>query len=132
MTVYIASYFNTKERLLPYRDQLQKMGYVVASRWLTEPENKTVSATLAGYDEDYLRAVAARDLEDILTSEIFILDTLDVTERGGREVEFGVALRSEKRIYLVGPKRNVFHRLIPEALCFNTWEELLADFARRF
>ena len=120
--IYIASFFDTRSRLYPHRDRLIALGYPVIARWLDEP----VTATYAASTEDYLRGCAVRDIKDIEHSSWFVLDTLDETPRGGREVELGVALmlRSLRgrgmRIMAIGPYRNVFHRLTDAH--YDTWE----------
>ena len=118
--IYIASFFDTRSRLYPHRDRLIALGYPVIARWLDEP----VTATYAASTEGYLRGCAVRDLEDIEHASWFVIDTLDETPRGGREVELGVALSLQQkwdmRIIVIGPYRNVFHRLADAH--YDTWE----------
>jgi hypothetical protein len=75
--------------------------------------------------ETFYRKLALKDLAEIKSADLLICDTLDVTPRGGREVEFGLALGAfqSKLIWVVGPLRNVFHRLADEH--FETWDEVL-------
>lgn len=121
--LYLASFFDTRERLYPIRDQLQTFGYEVTSRWLDE----VPGAAFATSSAEYLRACAVRGLEDIKRSNGFILDTFDTSPRGGQEVEWGLALsRMEMQRFVVGPIRNVFHHLAQQR--FETWEEALAWF----
>lgn len=123
--IYLASFFDTRERLSPIRDSLRGMGHEVTSRWLDEASDVTVETSNAVYR----RACAIRGLEDIKRSNVFILDTLDSAPRGGREVEWGVALtRLEMQRFIVGPLRNVFHSLASHR--FEAWEEALGWFQR--
>lgn len=118
--IYIAGFFDTRERLLPIRDKIREMGHEVLSSWLDEKSNPTGELTpeLAG-------SYAIRDLMEIRQSNLIIVDTLDVTSRGGREVEYGYSLNNVFRMdsWVVGPKRNIFHYLANKH--FNTWEEAL-------
>lgn len=122
MKVYIGSFFDTRERLLPYRDQLFKLGHDVVSTWL----NETKKMPEMGHDE-FWKKLAVKDLAEIQSADLFILDTLDITPRGGREVEIGYALAGHQNrlIYLVGPVRNVFHTLADRR--FDTWDECMAS-----
>ena len=76
-------------------------------------------------EETFFRKLALRDLAEIRSADLIIVDTFDVTERGGREVEFGFALGRFQGIetWIVGPMRNVFHRLAD--LVFDDWAQAL-------
>lgn len=117
MKVYLASFFNTRSRLLPIRTRLQEMGYEVTSTWLDEPEGSTDKPSL-----EASQAFAHRDLTQIADSNLLILDTFDETLRGGREVEYGFAMALGIPTVVVGPRRNVFHFLTYQ---FSSWEEAL-------
>lgn len=45
--------------------------------------------------------------------------------RGGRHVEFGMALALAKRCIVIGPRENVFH-LLPQVEQYDSWEQYLA------
>lgn len=45
--------------------------------------------------------------------------------RGGRHVEYGVAVANDLPVLIVGPRENVFHCL-PATPAFPTWAEALA------
>jgi hypothetical protein len=120
MKVYVASFFDTRVRIRPYADALWHKGYQVVSTWLNEvakPENIT--------QEEFWKKLAVKDLTEVKEAELLILDTLDVTPRGGREVEFGFALGAfqNKAVYLVGPVRNIFHTLVDRK--FESWDALI-------
>lgn len=64
------------------------------------------------------------DLEDLRAADTVISFTDEKGGgKGGRHVEFGVALALEKRLILVGPRENVFHTL-PEIEHYPTWRSL--------
>ena len=122
MKCYIASFFDTRARIKPHADALWAKGHEITSSWLQEvarPEGMT--------REEFWKKLAIKDLAEINAADLLILDTFDVTPRGGREVELGFALGrfQTKSIYLVGPVRNVFHTLVDRH--YDTWDALLAD-----
>jgi hypothetical protein len=118
--VYVAGFFDSQARLKETALRLADLGYEITSTWLDEVPTPDP-------DEHYLNMCAIRDLEDIKRSDAVILDTQDINPRGGREVEWGVALTRMIPRYIVGPSRNVFHRLA--TLHFTTWESALDHFA---
>ena len=121
MKIYIASFYDTRDRLRPICGLLEEMGHQVTSRWIFLQENdKTVN-------EEDLASYAQRDIDDIVIADMIICDTIDETPRGGREVELGYAMAIKKKAVTVGPKRNVFHRLIPN---FRDWPSLLLVLTR--
>ena len=123
MKVYIASFYDTRKRLYPYRDALEAAGHSLTSRWLNQhAEEEAPQRT-----EQHRIARALQDLSDVRSSELLILDTFDITPRGGREFEMGIAIAYGIPVVLVGPMRNVFHRLAWRH--FETWEETL-DFLK--
>lgn len=127
MRIYIAGRFEAQKRLRTARHELQNLGQEVVSSWLDEaPGMPPVKAE-------------RRDLEDLYKSHLIILDTFDEDDRGGREVEWGVALGLRcyggfgdggdflPYLWLVGPKRNIFHELADRH--FSTWQDCY-DFIR--
>jgi hypothetical protein len=93
----------------------------VVSSWLDEIAIPQGMATAT-----FWRKLAIKDLAEIKSAELFILDTTVMDARGGREVELGVALGAfqGKQIWIVGPTINVFHTLADRQ--FNDWREVLA------
>lgn len=122
MRVYVAAFFDDRERIRQEALKLWDKGYDVISSWLNEvskPEHMS--------KEDFWKKLALKDIAEVKSSNLIILDTLEETPRGGREVEFGFGLaqHQDKSIYLVGPVRNVFHTLADRR--YATWKELLKD-----
>jgi hypothetical protein len=54
-----------------------------------------------------------------------------VLATGGRHVEFGLALAHGKRVFVVGPRENVFHYLLPDSQIFATWNKAFATIRRQ-
>lgn len=126
--LYIASKFSSRHRLRPIKFKLKQLGFDVLSDWI---DNNPLDDTLGGdYDSignhpDASHDIAARDLIQVMSCDIFIIDTQDISATGGRECELGMALLAvTPYIFRVGPIRNVFHahRSITP---YKTWEELL-------
>ena len=117
MNVYLAGAFESQARLKLMRDRVQSLGHVVVGTWLDE-----TGAFPPTPEEAY--AYAIRDLGEVRTCDVLILDTFDTNERGGREFEAGVAFNggAKRGVLRVGPSRNVFHELLG---AYETWEELL-------
>lgn len=96
------------------------MGHEVVSTWLDEvgrPPNITSA--------EFHRKLALKDITEICAADLLILCTKPKSERGGKEVEFGVALQHfhKKLVWIVGPARNVFHQLADRQ--FRSWKECL-------
>lgn len=125
--IYIAGKFTSQARLRGERTRLQGSGFVVRASWLDE------TATDYNAPLELKMENASRDCDEVGACTTFVLDTLDVSETGGREVELGMALqRGNVTIFRVGPPRNVFHYLIPDGWTFPDWETFhqnLAEFS---
>ena len=128
LKVYIASKFSSRHRMRPIKFKLRQMGFEVLSDWI---DNNPLDETIGGdYDSignhpDASHDIAERDRNQVLECNIFIIDTQDVSQTGGRECELGMALMASKPyIFRVGPIRNVFHAH-KAVRVFKSWEELL-------
>lgn len=141
MRIYLAARYSRRLELCGYREQLRTLGHEVQSRWLDGGHQISDSGTPIGdYGEKIveeggansaaLRAKFARDdWEDVTSAEVVISFTepaRSAASRGGRHVEFGIALFSEARCIVVGYRENIFHWL-PQVEFFGTWEQCLAE-----
>jgi hypothetical protein len=134
-SVYLAARYTRKEEMRDYRDQLHVRGITVTSSWLDEPEPANV--TLKKVSKKKRRRYAGRDVEDIGRARaiVFFSEQGD-TPRGGRHVEFGIAVairlaqsvctpKSELyRIIVIGQEENIFHYL-PFVEVYPSWEDFL-------
>jgi len=74
-------------------------------------------------------------VEDVIRADCILCFTEEPTEhvswaaRGGRHVEFGVALAMGKRLCVVGPRENIFHHL-PRVEQFRSLDDFVAQTAR--
>lgn len=112
--IYIAGRFEAAPRLRPYRDRLRKLGVQVSSTWLEER---------VGADP---REMAKKDVREVRACTGLLLDTFDEDDRGGREVEFGLALALDLHVTVIGPGRNIFHNLAHKR--YDTWEDFFNAF----
>jgi hypothetical protein len=104
--VYLAAKFDRREEMLRVYTWLCSLGYVVTSRWLTIEEDQLMSPDGPKW--------AVNDVEDVLSSDVLVFFAEPTgavgAGRGGRHVEFGVALATGKEIIVVGKIENIFHR----------------------
>lgn len=128
MRIYVASYFNTRDRITPYVRLLAAQGHTITSSWLDEVPRGDIKKTETSlFTQHELLHFAVRDVLELKGSESIILDVVDVTPRGGREVEWGSFVFGPVSYgFLIGPPRNVFHELATAK--FKTWEECLEFF----
>ena len=113
MRFYIAGRFSRRDEFNRYADQLRSWGHVVDARWLVEDHE-----WYGEMDDDAIeaaRAFATDDLEDVARADVVLVFTEPPNpggrNRGGRHVEFGIALGLSKDIVIVGEPENVFHNL---------------------
>ncbi len=120
MKVYLAARFERRQEIRPVRDDLWKMGHEVVSTWFDEVARMEDMPI-----DTFYKKLALKDIAQIESADLFILDTEVPSERGGKEVEYGYAIGQFQRImvWIVGPARNVFHQLADRR--FDTWHECL-------
>lgn len=141
MRFYLAARYSRRLELCEYRSDLTKLGHEVPARWLLgEHEVSDPSAAEAVEADGPIPAEQARlfakdDMEDLLSSDILVCFTepprSPLGARGGRHVEFGMALglrylgHSDRGLYVVGPRENIFYCHEEVDGCFETWDEFL-------
>lgn len=121
MKIYLAGRYGRREELSGYRSELEEMGHVVTSRWL----NRNYQAADAALKQNS-EAIkfATEDFQDVVTADLLIHFTeppRSIKSRGGRHVEFGIALGTMLRVWIVGPYENVFCCL-EDVRQFDSWE----------
>lgn len=141
MKIYLAARYSRREELCNYRDQLHALGHHVQARWLDgehqisdngAPIGNQGEALVEGDDGGTsIQACALRsrfaqdDWDDVNAAETVICFTeppRSAASRGGRHVEYGIALANRVRILVVGYRENIFHWL-PQVEFFKTWAE---------
>jgi hypothetical protein len=147
MNIYLAARYSRRLELCGYREQLRAMGHIVDAVWLNgehqisnegTPIGETGEALVEGSlrpggeaseRADRLRVKFAQDdYRDVMTCDLCISFTEAPRSdkgRGGRHVEFGIALGMMKRVWVVGHRENIFHWL-EDVRFFETWEACVA------
>lgn len=123
---YFAGMYSRKHELRAYADEVEKLGYVVTSRWLFTnlQDMQTPGAFLDSERMEFARA----DFEDVMRAHALVAFTEDPEmepkpkqARGGRHVELGMALGVQKPVFIVGPRENIFCYL-PQANWYPTFQ----------
>lgn len=130
--VYLAARYSRIDELNGYKADLEALGYQVPARWLLG-EHRMIDGQPGPQNEGF----AKDDWRDIEQASVFVAFTEDprtAASRGGRHVEFGIALTLREirsrtlatppdaglvpdpdlpwpEIHVVGPKENVFYYL---------------------
>ena len=119
MDIYLAAPIHRRAEMASIADELRECGLQVVSRW--HDEDTPIEAELVA---EQAREFAVRDLTDIGEADTFLVFTeplaSEFEHRSGHMVETGIALAWDKRVLLVGHKRNVFHDLA-EVEHFTSW-----------
>jgi hypothetical protein len=143
--IYLAARYSRRLELCHYREQLAEMGHFIQARWLNgghqlddvgkpigDSGEQLVEGTGAASEvrAAELRAKFAQDdWEDVSTADWVISFTeapRTTGNRGGRHVEFGIALANRARVTVIGYRENIFHWL-PQVEFFSTWPEFLSS-----
>jgi hypothetical protein len=112
MKIYLASRYSRRVQMRDLAEELRRMGHEVATRWLdTEWANRPDQSSAA--PPEYREKYALIDLEDVRAADwvINFTEAPGDGSRGGRHVEFGLAVAWGKRVIVVGHRENLFHHL---------------------
>lgn len=132
MKFYLAARYSRHPEMQKCRDDLETLGHVVTSRWINGEHQMVNDSMFSPGDEKIAERFAREDIEDIVAADCVISFTepqRSTNSRGGRHVEFGLALGRGILNVIVGPRENVFH-FIPGLAVYDTWEDCLADIHR--
>ena len=133
MTIYLSGQFEDGLVLCNIRDDLQRLGYRITSRWLDSAAWGPATAQAQTHGAERLAAIARQDFEDIVRAQLVVVynpQEACAVGRGGRHVETGYALALGKPVIVVGARGNVFHWL-PEITVVSDWAELKDVLSRR-
>ncbi len=121
MRIYLASNYSSHPYMREVRRILERKGHIVTSRWVNGEHE-------IGNDDTLSRTYAVEDYEDLGRADACIWFSVEQSprQRGGRHVEFGLALAWKIPIYVVGKKENVFHYL-PQVKHFQDIESLITE-----
>lgn len=127
MKVYLAARYSRRDEMRGVAAEARRLGHAVTSRWLdtdwlAEGQVRSIAAP-----PEYREKYALIDHEDVQAADL----VANFTEppgsggRGGRHVEFGLAVAWGKRLVVVGHRENLFHHLPAVVFCPDA-EALLA------
>jgi len=126
MKVYLAAPYSRKDEIKGYAEELRAGGVTVTSSWLEEPHTPTTQMQDLTHEEHLKYAV--QDVKDVHAAKllVFFTDPTGTIVRGGRHVEFGIALERRMPIFVIGEQReNIFHHM-PGVMHFESWEKVRA------
>ena len=127
--VYLAARYSRNDEMRGVRDVLAALGFQVTSRWIEDLGGRYGKGSFTpdqlNSDAGYCAGVGRRDVEDIEDADVVVSFTSpDGGGKGGRHVEFGLALGLGKHLVVVGPRENVFHTL-PDVEWYPDWPRLV-------
>lgn len=132
MKFYIAARFSRRPECNTLAHELKALGHTITSRWV-KPDSDHVKATgLSQQAADKERQrFALEDIEDVMECDtmVSLMEEPRSNGRGGRHVEFGLALALRKDLYIIGPRETVFHHL-PHVIHCNSVEYFLFLFGK--
>jgi len=123
MKIYIAARYDRRFEMLGVAADLMRAGHEVTSTWIE-----------GGRGSDPELVAAIEDIADLGRADCLVTFTerpernVAWAARGGRHVEFGIALATGKRLCLVGLRENVFHHL-PRVEIYATVPDLIEGLA---
>ena len=124
MKVYLAAPYSMKDAIKERARELLECGITVTSTWLNEPH--APNTQMGELTHKQHQKYALQDIDDVVAADMLVFQT-DPTKtivRGGRHVEFGIAVAFHKPIWVVGEEyENIFHHL-NLVTHFKSWEDL--------
>lgn len=138
MKYYIAARFDRCDEMNQYAQQLRNLGHEVDCRWLQglhqlHPGAVELETTGFKTRDEGVSLLAAPfaldDVEDLAKSDAIIFFSEppeSYSKRGGRHVEFGMAIALKKILIVIGIRENVFHCL-PEVKRYESWDKFISE-----
>lgn len=127
--IYIAARFSRRPEANALANKLKALGHQITSRWVLPDCDHVLPTGLFEQAADSERKrFAEEDIRDLDQADwlISLQEEPRSNGRGGRHVEFGMALAYGMRITVIGPRETVFHHCYGIEH-FNTVDEFLAD-----
>ena len=129
MRIYIAARFSHRPECNELAHKLMALGHTITSRWVKPDSDHVVPTGLSRQVADSERQrFALEDIEDVLAADcmVSLMEEPRNLSRGGRHVEFGIALAAKHRLCIIGPRETVFHHH-PSVEQFDSVEAFLAS-----
>ena len=128
MRFYLIGAYPRRHELRRYAADLLTMGHSITSDWLTGYEETGDNGLQWQATEEQRMTAAVTDLAGLRSADTVIAFTEpegSIYTRGGRWVEFGIALGLRKRLLVVGPEESNVFLAIPWIAKYPTWAECL-------
>lgn len=125
--IYIAARFSRRPEAHELSKRLRERGHRITSRWVRPGDDHVLPTGLSQQAADDERArFATEDCADVIACDcmVSLMEEPRNDSRGGRHVEFGMALGLGKRLVIIGPRETVFHQL-PQVVYFRDEAEFL-------
>lgn len=132
MKIYIAARFSKRHEANQLANHLQDLGHEITSRWVLPGSDHVVPTGMSEQAADSERQrFALEDLEDVISADccISLMEEPRGNGRGGRHIEFGIAVALHHRLMIVGPRETVFHHL-PWVERFVSCDQLIEALGR--
>ena len=123
MRIYLAASYSRHKEMQGHAENLRRLGHNVTSTWIEGVNAKYDGLITSGTIDEKSEGFALADMSDLRSAEAMVFFS-GQSMRGGRHVEFGVALERGMSIIVVGPRENVFHYL-PEVVRVDDFDECL-------
>lgn len=127
MKIYIAARFSRRPECNELAHKLMALGHTITSRWVKPDSDHVAPTGLSQQAADKERQrFAVEDLEDVIACDamVSLMEEPRNNSRGGRHVEFGIAVGLNKMLFVIGPRETVFHHL-PQLAHYETVEAFL-------
>lgn len=124
---YIAARFSRRPEANALANKLQALGHTITSRWVRPEVDHVMPTGLSAQAEDAERCrFATEDCDDVIACDcmVSLMEEPRSNGRGGRHVEFGMALGLGKKLVIIGPRETVFHHL-PNVSAYATADDYL-------
>lgn len=129
MNIYLAARFSRRPECNALAQILKRHGHVITSRWVKPDCDHVMPTGLSAQAEDSeRRRFAMEDIDDVLACDwmISLMEEPRSNTRGGRHIEFGMAVALGKRLTIIGPRETVFHH-IDAVQHFATTDDFVAS-----
>lgn len=131
MKIYIAARFSRRPEANQLAQELKALGHTVTSRWVKPDADHVLPTGLSAQAADAERQrFALEDLEDVAECNwcVSLMEEPRNNSRGGRHVEFGIAVGMGKKLSVIGPRETVFHHL-PAVEHFDNVESFISFYS---
>lgn len=123
--VYIAARFSRRPECHELAKFMASRGHYITSRWVLPNADHVIPTGMSEQAADAERQrFAEEDFNDVISCDWMVSLTEEPrnNSRGGRHVEFGMALALLKCVTIIGPRETVFHHLPNVDWYPNIWE----------